>query len=316
MELKLNFSRSIATFFTIIFFILFSLFILFFIGFYIFDETLVILQMLPQYINELLKFGEILVNNIVLFFNTHILSLFNNLPEHQQTVIMKYVNDLVGQYSNQSTQFFNTIINQLTNIFTSFSYTITIFLFIIISLFFMTKDFHHIKNLLDTYTPPKITFYINSIVLQFKRGMIGFLKAQVIITFITFVIVFICLTLFKVEHAVTISFFSFFIDFIPYLGIGLLFVPWIIYSFFTTEYVMTIQLASLYIAIIILRQLIEPKIIAQSIGINPLIALIILFISITKWGIAGIMISPFILIIISTIHQAGITQLVWNYIRG
>ena len=80
----------------------------------------------------------------------------------------------------------------------------------------------------------------------------------------------------------------FFVDFIPYIGVGTVFIPWILYQFFTEQFMLTIQLSILYIIVIIARQILEPKILASSIGIHPLIALIILFIGIQSFGILGV----------------------------
>lgn len=315
LERKLTLSRSIATFLTIIFFIILTLFSIVFIGFYIFDETLHLLQQLPTYINELLSFGELIIHNMIDFFNVYMLSVFDSLPQKQQSIIMNYVNELITHFSNQSTLFSNKLINYLSNMFTSLSYMITIILFIIISLFFIMKDLNTIKMIIKKYVPIRFLEYWNIVVTQFKRSVVGLFKAQLIITFMTFIIVLICLLLFNIESAVTISIFAFFIDFIPYAGIGLLFVPWIVYTFFINNYVTTIQLTLLYMSLIVIRQVVEPKIIADSIGINPLIALIILFVSVTKWGIVGIIISPIILIVVSTINRSGIGTAVLAFIK-
>lgn len=315
VEKKGRLSRTLSTLVTIILFIVIFIFATFFAGIYIFEETLIILQLLPNYINELLSFGEKFINQVISFFNDHILSIFNTLPKTQQTVIMKYVNELLTQFSNGSTQFFNSVMLNLTNTLTSLSYIITVTLFIVISLFFMTKDFNYIKKIIDKYSPTFLSKHFRNVILHFKKAFYGFIKAQIIITFTTALIMFVCLILFKIEHALTISLFAFFIDFIPYAGIGIIFIPWIVYSFFISHYTLTIQLTLLYMFLIVMRQLLEPKILASSIGINPLIALIVLFISIKKWSMFGLIISPFILMLISTINHSGVVRTVWNYIK-
>src|SRR5699024_1700505 len=126
--------------------------------------------------------------------------------------------------------------------------------------------------------------------------------------------VFIGLWIFQVEHLFTLTLIVFFVDFIPYVGIGAVFIPWIIYNFFIEQHLLTMRLSILYIIVIIVLQVIEPKILASSIGLHPLIALIILFIGIQSLAIIGIFITPLILILISAIYHAGIFHFLWHYI--
>src|SRR5690625_4363672 len=58
VEKKGRLSRTLSTLVTIILFIVIFIFATFFAGIYIFEETLIILKLLPNYINELLSFGE------------------------------------------------------------------------------------------------------------------------------------------------------------------------------------------------------------------------------------------------------------------
>lgn len=316
IEHQFKLSRQLATIISIFVFFVISILITIFLGLYIFEETLYILQLLPTYIDELLHFSEAMINNVITFFNDHILSLFNTLPISQQTVIMKYINELLTQLSELSSNVLNTIMLNLTNTLTSLSYVMTVLLIIFISLFFITNDLTRIQKRLIKLLPDEILKHINEFHFYFKRATLGLIKAHTLIAFISAIIIFISLLLFKIEHALTISLFAFFIDFIPYAGVGMIFIPWLIYSFFISNYLLTIQLALLYMVLIVIRQLIEPKILASSIGISPLITLIILFVSFKKWGLFGLAISPFLLIVISTANHSGLFYNIWRYIKG
>src|SRR5699024_5939571 len=129
-------------------------------------------------------------------------------------------------------------------------------------------------------------------------------------------IVMVGLMVYQVENVLMLTLTVLFVDFIPYVGVGAVFIPWIIYNFFTGDYILTIQLAVLYIVIIVVRQMIEPRILASSVGIHPLFALIILFIGIQSLGIVGIFITPIVLITISAIYHAGIFHFIWYYIKN
>src|SRR5699024_5835394 len=113
-----------------------------------------------------------------------------------------------------------------------------------------------------------------------KKALLGYLKAQLTLISITGAIVFVGLLILHVDYALTIAVATGLIDLLPYLGTGIVFVPWIIYMFFTGNYFLTIGLAVLYAIVLIQRQIMEPKIVSSNIGLDPLATLIAIFVGI------------------------------------
>jgi predicted PurR-regulated permease PerM len=64
------------------------------------------------------------------------------------------------------------------------------------------------------------------------------------------------------------------------------------------------------------RQLIEPKVLSSSIGIDPLATLISLFIGYKLIGFLGLIIGPIILVIINTLQRANVFTEIWAFIIG
>ena len=141
------------------------------------------------------------------------------------------------------------------------------------------------------------------------------MKAQLILLLLTAIIIFIGLSILRIDHSFTITLFIAVIDLIPILGIGIVFIPWILYLFFTKSFTTTIGLCLLYMVTIVFRQMIEPKIVAESIGIHPLIALVILFVSVQVWGMGGILLAPVLFIICSALYQSEIIKILWAFIN-
>ena len=57
----------------------------------------------------------------------------------------------------------------------------------------------------------------------------------------------------------------------------------------------------LYAFVVVVRQIIEPKVLGSSIGLHPLATLIAIFIGLRLWGALGILIAPVLFIIIGAI---------------
>src|SRR5699024_8583183 len=125
-----------------------------------------------------------------------------------------------------------------------------------------------------------------------QRTLLGFLKAEFKLTFISAVIVFIGLTILRVEHALSIALIIWIVDFLPYIGAILVFLPWVVYSLSTGDMVLGTGLSILYGLIVMQRQLIKPKILSSSIGISPLLTLLTMYVGFKLIGLIGIVLGP------------------------
>ena len=78
------------------------------------------------------------------------------------------------------------------------------------------------------------------------------------------------------------------LDLIPFLGIIVIFVPVIVYYFWMENYFVSIGIAIVFIALSILRQILEPKLVSANVGISPLMTIIAIFVGIQVAGVLGI----------------------------
>lgn len=197
----------------------------------------------------------------------------------------------------------------------SFAYTSFILLSIILATYFMTKDYELIMKLIRNTIPEKIKNLMSRMKAYAKQSVLGLIKTQIMIALLTVFISLIALSLFQVEHVLIMTSLIFIFDLIPYVGIGVIFLPWIIYSFFIGEYIVTIQLSALYILLIIIRQMIEPRLLAQNLGLHPLVTIVVLFLSINLFGAFGFIMTPFSLIILSSIYHTKVMTFLMQYIK-
>src|SRR5699024_9675992 len=130
----------------------------------------------------------------------------------------------------------------------------TVVMFIIIATVLMTNDWNRLKSGAKSIISPYVHSYLLEIHFHFKKALTGFMKAQFILIFITMLIIFAGLSLLKVDHAVTIALLAALVDLFPYIGTGIIFIPWAVYLFITGNYSLTIGLTLLYMFIIIVRQ--------------------------------------------------------------
>lgn len=68
--------------------------------------------------------------------------------------------------------------------------------------------------------------------------------------------------------------------------------------------------------VIIVRQLIEPKILSDQLGVRPLITLIVMFVCYQIWGFIGIIFAPFLIVIYNAFYRAGIVRKIIQFVNG
>lgn len=78
-------------------------------------------------------------------------------------------------------------------------------------------------------------------------------------------------------------------------------IPWAIIASLNGDIKLAIALIALYVIIIVIRQLIEPKIVSNNIGIHPIFTLIAMYTGYKVMGILGLFIGPIVLIILKNI---------------
>ena len=98
-----------------------------------------------------------------------------------------------------------------------------------------------------------------------------------------------------------------------YFGSGTVIIPWAVISSLNGDISLGIALIVIYAIILVTRQLIEPKIVSNKIGIHPIFTLIAMYTGFKFIGIIGLLIGPIILIVLKNVFENTIDD---GIIRG
>ncbi|WP_051359346.1 sporulation integral membrane protein YtvI [Paucisalibacillus globulus] len=315
-ERKWKFPRIVATISVISLLLLLFFIIMVFLFNEIIQGLLSLLEKLPDYFQSFVKMVEYLANEQIIPLYQNIIALFQSLDPSQQNAIQENLENYLEKLTETGTNMIHTAIGQLPEIVVFFPNSITIFIFILLATFMMTNDWQLLNGKLHQILPKNLLSFVSDLHKGIKKAFSGYLRAQFILILISASMIYIGLVILKVDHALTIAAIAALVDLLPVVGTGIIFVPWILYSFVTGGFSLTIGLSILYMIVIIVRQMIEPKILSASIGVNPLVSLIILFVTIQVWGIAGVILAPLILIFFYVLFQSGIFIKMFKFIKG
>jgi len=234
---------------------------------------------------------------------------FDNIkiPEPMKAIMQNGVNDLTKGGTNIVQRALNNILNTVTHI-----PKIMIYIGItIVATYFVCTDKMYILDQMEHHLPRN---WVNKFGYKIRKvisSLGSYLKAEGILISISFLIVLIGLVIFdligmNVRYPVVIALFIGFVDALPILGAGTIMLPWAVISAFNGDIQLSIALICLYIVIIVIRQLIEPRIVSNHIGIHPIFTLIAMYTGFKMVGIIGMFLGPIILIILKNIFETMI----------
>ena len=186
--------------------------------------------------------------------------------------------------------------NALTTVAASAMRTLpSIVLFVIISIiasFYFTLDLEAINGWIIRILPPKVQARVPHLKQQTKSLAARYLKAYSILMVLTFFELFIGLSILGVDYAFLLALGISFLDVLPIFGVGTVLVPWAVISFFTHDFSRGVGLVILWATVTVIRQIAEPKIVGETIGLHPIVTLIGMYVGFRIFGIVGMFLAP------------------------
>lgn len=151
------------------------------------------------------------------------------------------------------------------------------------------------------------------VLLKSSLGKMG--KAYALIMLVTFIEMSVGLTVlrligvFQSNYIIMIAVVTAIIDIVPVLGTGTVLIPWAVYSFITGSFGLGIGLIVIYAAITVIRQVIEPKLVAGQLGLSPIVTIAALYFGLKIFGVLGMLITPILVIMLKLLNDEGIIHL-------
>ncbi|WP_343799528.1 sporulation integral membrane protein YtvI [Bacillus carboniphilus] len=282
----------------------------------IISGTTYLAKVVPKHLETIIDYIEQLIASQVIPFYNQLTALFASLDAGQQQTIMENIENVGTKIASTASEFIRGTLEAIPSILSWFPNAATVLVFSLLATFFISKDWEKLKRIFSKLLPNKAKESGKSVFKDLQKALVGFIRAQATLISITTIIVLIGLLILRVDYAITISLIIGLVDILPYLGTGLVFVPWIIFEFVAGDPNLAIGLIVLYVVVVVQRQVMEPKILSSSIGLDPLATLVALFVGFKLIGFLGLIVGPVVLVIINTLQRTGVLQEIWSYIKG
>lgn len=222
-----------------------------------------------------------------------------------KNLIQNSSNDILVTISGYISNILKAILNLITKLPEIGIYIIITFL----GTYFICADRYYIKDQFEYHIPKVWAKKFNNHFKEISIQLINYVKAEIILVIIAFIIVLVGLYILKfiglnigfpLMAAIGVGI----VDALPILGSGTVLIPWAIISSLTGDLNLGIGIICIYIVVLITRQLLEPKIVSNQIGIHPIFTLISMYAGFKIIGILGLIVGPIILIIYKNVFES------------
>ena len=219
----------------------------------------------------------------------------NNLGANIQT----YLGEFVGTLSSPTIEALGRFAKNLPNILISI-------IMCLLSSYFFVAEKGYVTGMFAKVLPKSLLERFYMIYRSFKRAVGGYFKAQLKIELWMYLLLGIGFSVLQIKYAFIIAIGVAFLDMLPFFGTGTVLIPWTIVEFLSGDYTRVIGLLIIWGVGQLARQLIQPKIVGDSMGLSPIPTLVLLYVGYKFAGVIGMIIAVPIGIIVLNMYQEGV----------
>lgn len=296
-EEKIKLKRKIGGAFVIIVVIALVVLVLYLIGIQLFNQIAGLLSALPEMLEGIESDFDSIVNRLN--------ALLAKLPGKMQLKLSgsaikldTYAGDFLEKFGSPTIAAAGNLAKQLPSVF------IAVIMALLSSYFFVAER-QQINEWFHKYMPASIQLRYHIIRNSLVKSVGGYLKAQLKIEIWMYFLLLIGLGILRVNYFVLIALVVAFLDFLPFLGTGTVLLPWAVIKILTADYKTAIGLLIIWGVGQLARQLIQPKIVGDSIGVPPLPTLFLLYVGYKVSGVVGMIVAVPIGLLVYSLYQDG-----------
>ena len=177
----------------------------------------------------------------------------------------------------------------------------------ILSMYFMVSRKMSLTNGVRKTLGDKSADKLVEIKTQCKTYLGGYVKAQLILMAIVFVVILVALSIFNAPFSLLIAALTAILDALPFFGSGIVLWPMAVVYFIDGRVGLGVLYVITYFMIMLLRRFIEPKLVSDRMGFNnPIIMLVAMYIGYKFWGVGGLIGGPLLLMLIISLYKVGL----------
>ena len=306
-EKKLKIRRKAGTVFVVVAVISLVVLAGYLLGSKIVQGTVGLVNELPQIWNSLEEDFRTIGQNLDI--------LYSRFPKEMRESIVGIGEQMEGFVGDIVSRVGSPTIEAVGNFAKNLPTIIIGIIMCLLSAYFFVAEREYLNVHVKSHMPETITYRWNIMARSFRRAVGGYFKAQFKIEVWMYLLLVLGRWILKVDYAFLIAIGIAFLDFLPVFGTGTVLMPWAVIKILSADYKMAVGLLIIWCGGQLARQIIQPKIVGDSIGVPPIPTLFLLFIGYKAAGVFGMIIAVPIGIILMNMYEEGLFDTTKNSIK-
>lgn len=231
--------------------------------------------------------------------------LYTNMPPDAAAQLEKVLGGLTGTLMSVVTGFSKSVVQFASGLPGMFIF----FIVFIVAVYMFSFSLNTMRKSFLSQFHEDSQLQVGSVLDNLKSSIFGFLRSQLLLSLVTYIITLLGLVILGINYSLAIALLIVVVDILPILGTGSVLVPWAAYLMMTGQVGKGVGLLVLFLVITVVRRIIEPKILGDSVGIGSISALVSLYVGFKLVGVIGVFIGPLVVIIYMAARKAGLFKL-------
>lgn len=240
--------------------------------------------------------------------------LVEYFPQNLQPPLLAFSDNLDGLFGKLVSRAAEPTVQIAGHVAKSIPNLLVNMVIIILSSYLFLADRESIMRWLKEHLPAFVFRYIEYMKRDAKGLIGGYFLAQFRIMCVVALILAAGFLVLGVRYGVLLAFLTAILDFLPIFGTGTVLFPWAVVKLFAGEYAYATGLILLYILTQVVRQIIQPKIVGESMGLPPLMTLFLLYLGFKLRGLTGMILAvPVGLVFINFYKYGAFDSMIRNF---
>lgn len=260
------------------------------------------LKELPQLLSSLaIPFGTM---------QRKLYDLAKRLPDGVGVAVREGVDSFFKNGALIGSRIYDWLFETATNVLGKLPDILLFLITTVVASFLATAELPALRAFVREHASARYLGKLRALRTRLKQTLGGYMQAQLKLMGITFLILTAGLLILRIPYAFLFALLIAVLDALPVFGVGTVLLPWSLLSFLRADLRLGVGLLILYACAALTRQALEPKMVGQHIGLNPLVTLMALYLGFRCAGILGMILFPLAAIFLKqllplTLPQSG-----------
>jgi len=213
--------------------------------------------------------------------------------------VQQYIGNMIGNLSSPTVEWVGRFAKNVPGFLVSL-------VMALLSSYFFVAERNHVNEWYRSHAPAYIVEKTLLIRQSLSKSVGGYFKAQLKIEIWMYLLLVVGLSVLRIDYVLLIALGIALLDFFPFFGTGTIMVPWAIIKILSGDYNIAIGLLIIWGVGQLARQIIQPKIVGDSMGVPPIPTLFLLYFGYKVAGVLGMIAAVPLGIMFYSLYKEGV----------